>query len=188
MNPTIQNRSKRTSKGDVDAAWSHDLFETHNSLSARLNLTPTAPKATLNSLAQKALKDAISPPPSGATLSIKGASSQGNVIEVSGLLPGTTPDDVAAIFKRCGQITEQKSMGRKNDDVRIRLTFKNPAAAQSAVQKFNNQPADGKVLSVKIVGNSGVSLAGRLGGSDGLGLVREEGTVDVLMGGEESGS
>ncbi|PPQ66299.1 hypothetical protein CVT24_007295 [Panaeolus cyanescens] len=176
------NRSKRTPKGDVDGAWSHDLYESHNSLSARLNLAPTAPKASLNPLAQKALKDAITPTGSGTGLSIKGASGQGNVVEVSGLLPGTTPDDVAAIFKRCGQITEQKLSSKTKDDVRIRLTFKTPASAQTAIQKFNNQPADGKILSVKVVGNSGVSLAGRLGGGDGLGLVREEGSVDVLMG------
>jgi len=186
------NRANRTPKGDVDAQWSHDLYEPHNSLSSRLNLAPTAPKANLNSIAQKAIRDATSAASrQGDSISIKGASSQGNVVEISGLVSGTTPEDVVAIFKRCGQITGQKAMAKKGEEPRIRITFKTPASAASAVQKFHNQPADGKILSVKIVGNSasGVSLGGRLGGVDGLGLVREEGSVDVLMdGGNDSGS
>ncbi|CAA7259027.1 unnamed protein product [Cyclocybe aegerita] len=182
------NRANRTPKGDVNGQWSHDLYETHNSLSARLNLPPSAPKANLNPIAQKAIKDATSSTRSEASLSIKGAGSQGNVVEVSGLVAGTTAEDVAAIFKRCGAITDQKTVSKKNEDVRIRLTFKTPASATSAVQKFHNQPADGKTLSVKIVGASstGLTLGGRLGGSDGLGLVREEGSVDVLMDAQEN--
>jgi hypothetical protein len=124
-------------------------------------------------------------------LTIKGAGSAGNVVEVSGLVGGTTAEDVAAIFKRCGQITEQKSVSNNKNDPKIRITFKTAASAMSAVQKFHNQPADGKILSVKVVGASaaGTSLGGRLGDVDGLGLVREEGSVDVLMdAGEESGS
>jgi len=112
-------------------------------------------------------------------------------VEVTGLVGGTTAEDVAAIFKRCGQITEQKSMSNNRNDPRIRITFKTAASATSAVQKFHNQPADGKILSVKIVGASaaGASLGGRLGGNDGLGLVREEGSVDVLMdAGDDSSS
>jgi len=166
------------------------MFEPHNSLSARLNITPTAPKANLNPIAQKAIRDATTSSRSDSSLSIKGAGSQGNVVEVSGLVSGTTAEDVAAIFKRCGQISDQKSVSNKTDP-KIRITFKTPASATSAVQKFNNQPADGKILSVKVVGTSstGTSLGGRLGGNDGLGLVREEGSVDVLMdAGEETGS
>lgn len=124
-----------------------------------------------------------------SNLSIKGAGSQGNVVEVSGLVSGTTPEDVAAIFKRCGQITDQKATSTRAEDVRIRITFKAPASAIAAVQKFHDQPADGKILSVKIVGTSsaGISLGGRLGGTDGLGLVREEGSVDVLMESDKDG-
>lgn len=104
------------------------------------------------------------------------------MVEVTGLVGGTTAEDVAAIFKRCGDITSSKLLSH-GDDVRIRLTFKLPTSASAAVQKFNNQPADGKVLSVRIVGSTsvGTALVGRLGGADGLGLVREEGSVDVLM-------
>ena len=189
----LQNRPKRTPKGDVDGQWSHDLYDSHNSLSARLNLTPAAPKTSLNAIAQKAIKDATGTSTArqeAGSLSIKGASSQGNVVEVSGLVTGTTADDVAAIFKRCGQITDHKTMSKKGEDPRIRLTFKTQSSATSAVQKFHNQPADGKILSVKIVGNSamGTTLGGRLGGGDGLGLVREEGSVDVLMDSEDSGT
>ncbi|KAJ6576830.1 hypothetical protein B0H10DRAFT_1836457 [Mycena sp. CBHHK59/15] len=178
-NVTPYNRPSPTPKGDVDSAWSHDLFEQHNSLSARLNLPPTAPKANLNTIARKALQAATSP---SEQLSIKGAgsASQGNVVEVTGLVGGTTPDDVVAIFKRCGEIVKANALNNAKE-VTIRVTFKTPASASAAVQKFHNQPADGKTLSVRIVGTTNTSLGGRLGGPDGLGLVREEGSVDILM-------
>ncbi|KAF5380383.1 hypothetical protein D9615_004717 [Tricholomella constricta] len=182
------NRSQRIPKGDVDAAWAHDLYDP-GSLSARLDAKPTAPRLNLNPLTQKALRDATAT--SASQLSIKGAgtASTGNVIEVAGLVAGTTPDDVAAIFKRCGEITASRLVAA-SDEPRIRLTFKAPTSAAAAVSKFNNQPADGKVLSVRIIGatTAGTTLSGRLGGSDGLGLVREEGSVDVLMNSEETGS
>lgn len=148
------------------------------------------PKANINVIAQKALRDATGS--HTEQLSIKGAGtlSQGNVVEVGGLVAGTTADDVAAIFKRCGVISGAKLV-RGGDDVRIRVTFKAAASATLAVQQFDNQPADGKTLSVRIVGSTtaGTSLGGRLGGVDGLGLVRQEGSVDVLMdGGSEGGS
>lgn len=119
--------------------------------------------------------------PSGLSIKGAGSATQGNVVEVTGLVNGTTAEDVAAIFKRCGTITQSKLMPER--EVTIRLTFKTPASALSAVQKFNNQPADGKTLSVRIVGSSsaGTTLGGRLGGPDGLGVVHQEGSVDVLM-------
>ncbi|TFK74032.1 hypothetical protein BDN72DRAFT_790061 [Pluteus cervinus] len=171
----------RRGRGDVDSQWSHDLFE-DKSLSERISSQPTPPKANLNMIAQKALRDATSA--SGEQLSIKGASSasQGNVVEVSGLVAGTTAADVAAIFKRCGVVVNTKTIPAGNE-VKVRVTFKAANSATAAVQKFHNQPADGKILSVRIIGSftAGTSLVGRLGGSDGLDLVREEGTVDVLM-------
>lgn len=112
------------------------------------------------------------------------------MIEVSGLVAGTTADDVAAIFKRCGAISSTKLV-QGGEDVKIRVTFKVAASAASAVQKFHNQQADGKTLSVRIVGSTavGTTLSNRLGGPDGLGLVRDEGSVDVLMvGSGDSGS
>ena len=170
----------RTPKGDVDSAWSHDLFEAHNSLSARLNITPAAPRAALNPIAQKAIRAATAP---RDALAIKGAGAAGNVVEVSGLVSGTTAEDVAAIFKRCGQVIDQRSVSSSRDEPRIRISFKTASAAAAAVQKFDAQPADGKILSVRVVGTSAAAttLGGRLGGADGLGLVREEGSVDVLM-------
>ncbi|KAJ3499024.1 hypothetical protein NMY22_g19547 [Coprinellus aureogranulatus] len=174
-------RSQKLPKGDPDAAWSHDMFESHNSLSARISGPPSsAPKAKLNSIAAKALKEATGAN-KGDQLSIKGASAQGNVVEVKGLAPGTTAEDVAAIFKQCGAVVDQKLVeGGKN--VRVRIHFKTAGAAKSAITKFHGQPADGKVLDVSIVGSSaaGQSLASRFG-KDGLGLVRQEGSVDVLM-------
>ncbi|KAF8891749.1 hypothetical protein BD779DRAFT_1670717 [Infundibulicybe gibba] len=182
------NRANRIPKGDVDSPWSHDLYES-GTLSSRLSDKPTAPKAKINSIAQKALRDATSSLHS-EPLSIKGASSpsNGNVVEVTGLVSGTTAEDVVAIFKRCGTISNAKLVPG-GDEVTIRVTFKTPASAASAVQKFHNQPADGKILSVRIVGSTsaGTTLGGRLGGPDGLGLVREEGSVDILMGAESTG-
>jgi hypothetical protein len=91
-------RESRAPKGDVNAAWSHDLFEGHRSLSERLSSSSSslAPKPNFG-IAQKALKDAIgSEASSNGGLNIKGASSvrEGNVVQVSGLVKGTTPADV----------------------------------------------------------------------------------------------
>ncbi|KAJ7647639.1 hypothetical protein FB45DRAFT_205013 [Roridomyces roridus] len=168
--------TRPVSKGDIDSQWSHDMFDAHNSLEARLGGAPGAPKANLShGIVGKALQAATA----ASGISIKGAGSAGNVVEVTGLVDGTTTEDVVAIFKRCGEIVKATSISPK--PVTIRVTFKTPASATSAVNKFNNQPADGKMLSVQIVGSAATSLGGRLGGMDGLGLVREEGSVDVLM-------
>ena len=85
---TQQNRNQRPPKGDVNGAWKHDLYDGDKPLSARLGNTQTAPKINLNP-AQKALAEA-----QGEGLSIKGASSRGNVVEVGGLAEGTTAADV----------------------------------------------------------------------------------------------
>ncbi|KAJ4471617.1 hypothetical protein J3R30DRAFT_3836380 [Lentinula aciculospora] len=186
----------RAPRGDVESAWSHDLFAQHNSLSARMNLPaskPTLPPDVANaskSLAQRAFRDALSlsspstsrGPRGGEELNIKGAGSSGNVVEVSGLVDGTTADDVSAIFKRCGEISQSKLVSKRNEEVRIRITFKTTTSAAEAVKSFNGVPADGKTLAVTIVGatSAGTSLLGRFG-KDGLGLVRQEGSVDILM-------
>ena len=59
----------------------------------------------------------------------------------------------------------------------MRLIFKNEKDAQAAVSKFHGQPADGRTLSVKIVGGSNASLAGRLSAA----AVDDIDSVDVLM-------
>lgn len=94
-----QNREARTPKGDVNGAWSHDLFESNRTLSERLSSNSSggsgAPRANLGVAAQKALRDAVGADASGG-LNIKGASSvkDGNVVQVSGLVKGTSPADV----------------------------------------------------------------------------------------------
>jgi len=178
------NRDSRTStpKGDVNSAWSHDLFEANRTLSERLSSSSGAPRVDIG-LAQRALRSAVGAdgPGSVGGFNIKGASSikDGNVVQVSGLVTGTTPADVEAIFKRCGAITSSKlHSSPSSDNVVIRLTFKAPASAATAVQKFHGQTADGRTLSVTIVGGAGVSLGGRLGVELG-----PDGSADVLMGG-----
>lgn len=62
----------------------------------------------------------------------------------------------------------------KKSPVTVRLTFKQEKDAQAAVKKFDGQPADGRILSVKIVGGVNATLGGRLG-------VAVDDSVDVLM-------
>ncbi|KAG0708160.1 hypothetical protein DFH29DRAFT_893303 [Suillus ampliporus] len=180
------NRTNRTPKGDPDAQWSHDLYEDPDkpSLSSRLTLTAAQPRKPDSRLAQRALRDATG---DSKGLSIKGASSAplGNVVEVKGLVRGTTAADVEAIFKRCGTIVSSETASAKtSENVVVRLTFKQVAQADAAVAKFNGQPADGKILQVSIVGTKAVGLSGRLAGVDVI-----DDSVDVLMeGGDESAS
>lgn len=62
-----------------------------------------------------------------------------------------------------------------NGDVTVRLTFKQEKDAREAVRMFDNQVADGRTLSVRVVGGVNASLSGRLS----IGVV--EGSVDALM-------
>ncbi|KAG1781881.1 hypothetical protein EV702DRAFT_961822 [Suillus placidus] len=183
-------RPIRTPKGDPDAQWSHDLYEDPEkpSLSSRLTLSAAQPRKPDSRLAQRALRDAAGDSKAlGLGLSIKGASAVplGNVVEIRGLVRGTTAADVEAIFKRCGAIVSSETASPKaSENVIVRITFKLPAQADAAVNKFNGQPADGKILQVSIVGTKAVGLSGRLAGVDVV-----DDSVDVLMeGGEESSS
>ncbi|KAI0766993.1 hypothetical protein C8Q74DRAFT_1277374 [Fomes fomentarius] len=166
------NKSQRPPKGDVNDTWKHDLYSENRSLSARLTNAPVAPPKMNFGVADKALRDAVG---DKAGLSIKGASSRGNVVQVAGLAKGTTAADVEAIFKRCGPITSAV-LHSNSPDPTVRLTYKHEKDAQAAVAKFNAQPADGRTLEVKIVGGVNATLSGRIGAA----LV--EGSVDVLMG------
>jgi RNA recognition motif-containing protein len=193
----------------VNAPWSHDLFDSPSeggaTLAQRITAHPTShrpPSAAAPvpaSLASKALRAVVSPGTSssgGGPLSIKGASvngQTGNVVQITGLVPGTTAEDVVAIFKRCGPIVSSKLLptsppsAADSEGPVVRITYKTPSAARDAVEKFDGQTADGRVLRVKIVGGASTVLAGRLAGGNegglglGLGLVKEEGSVDVLM-------
>lgn len=67
------------------------MYNKSNSLSARLSNAPqSAPKMNFG-IADKALRDAVG---DKSALSIKGASSRGNVVQVSGLVRGTSAADV----------------------------------------------------------------------------------------------
>lgn len=160
------------------------MFERENTLSARLGGEPIAPRAAFT----PALKGAIEAA-TGGHLAIRGAGNSHTTVEVSGLVQGTTKEDVAAIFKRCGDIVSSKAVSTARE-VRIRVTFKDTKSAQNAVNTFDKQQADGKTLSVHIVGiNAPPTLAGRIADKNGLSTVELEGSVDILMAGSaDSGS
>ncbi|KIY68060.1 hypothetical protein CYLTODRAFT_453852 [Cylindrobasidium torrendii FP15055 ss-10] len=181
-------KEDRNSRGNVEDKWSHDKFEQFNSLGARLGVdTPSPPPPRLH--VTNAVRAAIVGATGASldTINIRGASGSHNVVEISGLLPGTTPADVKTIFQRCGEIVSAKS--EPSPDVRIRLTFKEPKSAQEAIKTFHNQQADGKTLSVKLVGVGATpNLAGRIQSKDGLAVVAQEGNVDMLLGSNDRGS
>ena len=89
-----QVRPPRPPKGDPDAQWSHDLYEDPDkpSLSARLSASAAAPRKPDSILVQRAIREATA----AGGISIKGASTSanGNVVQVDGLVKGTTPADV----------------------------------------------------------------------------------------------
>ncbi|KZV75909.1 hypothetical protein PENSPDRAFT_646726 [Peniophora sp. CONT] len=175
---------ERPPKGDVDGKWQHDQFGTNNTLLDRMQTTtPTGPRGAIPKTnftrADRALREATGT--SSSSLSIRGASTR-NVVEISGLVPGTSPEDVQAIFKQCGTITNATTMPGRRDDVTVRLTFKIEKDALEAVKKFNGQVADGRELKVSIVGGVNTSLSGRLGAG-----VIDGDSVDALMSGS-SGS
>ncbi|EIM85076.1 MFS general substrate transporter [Stereum hirsutum FP-91666 SS1] len=187
-NPSVPYN--RPPKGDVNSTWQHDLYpgtssnQNNNntnskSLVARLGQPTTVSPPKLNfGLADRALRDATGAKPAGGPLQIKGASNRGNVVDVSGLVAGTSAADVEAIFKRCGAITNS-AVRNTQGGVTVRLTYKNEKDAKEAVTTFDGQVADGRTLVVKVVGGVNASLSGRLG----VGLE----DVDVLMQGESSG-
>ena len=67
------------------------MYDTHNSLSARLGNTAAVPKMNL-SAAERALQEANGE--RGLAIKGAGASGRGNVVEVTGLADGTTAEDV----------------------------------------------------------------------------------------------
>ncbi|KAI0759986.1 hypothetical protein BD413DRAFT_607391 [Trametes elegans] len=171
------SRNQRPPKANVNDTWKHDLYDTDpRSLSARLTSAPAgAPKVNLG-IADRALREAVGEKAekNGPGISIKGASSRGNVVQVSGLARGTTAADVEAIFKRCGAITSAVLHSATPEPI-VRLTYKNEKDAQAAVAKFHGQPADGRTLEVKVVGGVNATLSGRIG------VAVVGGSVDVLL-------
>ncbi|KAH9073094.1 hypothetical protein EDB83DRAFT_2360811 [Lactarius deliciosus] len=170
----------RPPKGDINSPWKHDMYqqasESGKSLSDRLGApqNDTPPKMNFGG-AVRALKEATGSA-TDKELSIRGASTRGNVVEVTGLVKGTTAEDVEAIFKRCGPITQSSvKQSHGNADVTVRLTFKQENDAREAVRVFDQQVADGRTLGVRVVGGVNASLSGRLS----MGVV--DGSVDALM-------
>jgi hypothetical protein len=88
----------RPPKGDINSQWKHDMYqqvgEPGKSLSDRLDAPSrdNPPKMNFGG-AVKALKEATGLGPD-KELSIRGASTRGNVVEVTGLVKGTTAEDV----------------------------------------------------------------------------------------------
>ncbi|KII95723.1 hypothetical protein PLICRDRAFT_34667 [Plicaturopsis crispa FD-325 SS-3] len=190
-------RPSKTPTGDVDGPWSHDLFhdpasastpankDRVKSLAARISSSSSSshPRTHSTALAQKALAH-LAP---SSQLSIKGASTStssaalakdGNVVEIRGLAPGTSTDDVEAIFKSVGPLLPQFSTTVPSAPGEIdkagptvRVAYKAAASARAAVAKFHGAPADGRTLSVRVVGiQGGGGLAGRLLASGGIGI------------------
>jgi hypothetical protein len=68
-------------------------------------------------------------------------------------------------------------MPGSREGVTVRLTFKSEKDALDAVRKFDKQVADGRELSVSVVGGSNTSLSGRMG----VGILSDSGSVDALL-------
>jgi hypothetical protein len=88
----------RPPKADINSTWKHDMYhqgtEAGKSLSDRLDAPSRGAPPKMNfGGAVKALKEATGVTPD-KELSIRGASTRGNVVEVSGLVKGTTAEDV----------------------------------------------------------------------------------------------
>ena len=88
----------RPPKADVNSTWKHDMYqqgaEPGKSLSDRLDAPSREAPPKMNfGGAVKALKEATGLGPD-KELSIRGASTRGNVVEVTGLVKGTTAEDV----------------------------------------------------------------------------------------------
>jgi len=177
--------------------WKHDKFAAHNNveggtLAARLTATRRgtdnlAPKADM-SFARKAVEAAQAPGSgwaslepvrigTGRGLSIKGVAN--TTVEVSGLVGGTTAADVEAIFKRCGDIAIAELVSSSSDQLAVvRIQFLKREAAETAVSKFNGQPADGRTLKVVIVQSPVDTITARFGVTGTEAKVR---SVDVLL-------
>ncbi|KAG8830170.1 hypothetical protein FRB91_000712 [Serendipita sp. 411] len=194
---------KPAGKRDLDAKWTHDMFASHNGieggeLGARLQGNTgrqiTGGAESSSRLVSRAFAGALGKPAAAAKqqnttdsgLSIKGASSAhaGTGVEVEGLAPGTTSEDVAEIFSQCGTIVDHRLLTRPDaSSIRVYLNFESPQGAQAAVSRFDKQTADGRTLHVFVV--TAGTLASRLGVEQRKNPSRAN--VD-LLGGNSSGT
>jgi len=68
---------------------------------------------------------------------------------------------VQEIFSQCGTVLERRLLSKPSDPTaRVFIKFENTSAAQSAVSKFDKQPADGNILQVTITSSA---LGSRMG-------------------------
>ncbi|KAG8698854.1 hypothetical protein FRC09_006982, partial [Ceratobasidium sp. 395] len=123
----------------------------------------------------------------GSGLEIRGASS-GTTVEVRELVVGTTSADVKEIFQQHGEILSHKEIkplpaGHSPDSVTVRLKFANQKEAESVVEAYHGQKADGRTLSVRICDAPLVEGTATLLSSGG----KIDKTVDILAQ-PESGS
>jgi len=171
-------KAKHT-KGDPNDQWKHDLFAPHNGISggelgARLNgdmgrQVTSGAGGGEKAVAKKAFQAALGvnvfekkEKSVSQGLTIKGSASVSSAtVEVDGLAPGTTADDVAEIFSECGNVLEKRLLSKPSDPTaRVYIKFESASAAQSAVSKFDKQAADGKILHVTVTNSA---LGSRMG-------------------------
>jgi len=145
-----------SSNADADGMWKHDRHEggggSGGSLAARLQGKESRPRPDL-SIVQSVLRGVT---PDGRGLSIKGAGQPAQpVVEVKGLVAGTTPDDVKAIFQSCGSISKALLSNSSTDQSpHVLLYYEKRDHALLAISKFNGLPADGQKLSVVLAPQS----------------------------------
>jgi len=97
---------------------------------------------------------------SSGPISVKGASA--TTVEVRNLVPGTTAEDVAAIFgdpdSSSPTVLSANEVNTSNkSSVTVHVKFSNYQLAADARQKFNGQQADGRILEVIILESSATS-------------------------------
>jgi len=139
-----------SSNADTDGMWKHDKHEESagGSLAARLQGREARPRPDI-SIVQNHIRPTRTAIPA-TTLAIKGASAPIEpIVEVKGLVAGTTPEDVKAIFQSCGAITKAKLASTSTpQSPHVLLYYTKQENALSAVSKFNGLPADGQKLQV----------------------------------------
>ncbi|KIJ51326.1 hypothetical protein M422DRAFT_776602 [Sphaerobolus stellatus SS14] len=143
---------------EPEGVWKHDKFEevSGGPLAARLFDREVRPRTDLS-----AVNKALGVGPSSSRLSglsIRGASSDPTVI-VSGLVAGTTVDDVKAIFQGCGTINKAVAHSTSTPQIPVvALHYARREDAQKAIDNFNGQVADGSPLKVVFASNDPASV------------------------------
>ncbi|KAF8484110.1 hypothetical protein JB92DRAFT_2821718 [Gautieria morchelliformis] len=148
-----------SSNADADGIWKHDRHEGGGSLASRMQAKEVRPRPDLSAV-QSALRSAA---PDVRGLSIKGAGQPAQpIVEVKGLVSGTTAEDVKAIFQSCGPISKARlSSTSTEQSPHVLLYYENRENALNAVTKFNGLPADGQKL-VVVLASQNLSIQERV--------------------------